>query len=217
MQLGIWWSSLASVRMGESLETKPRRGIPWVSVLGWIAGLISLELAATWLLWRLVQGRLFLVAMPWDAPASETELAEAAGSAKSYYWPAMIVIAVIWGLIAVCSEVFTRKRVRDRPEKRSSWLFYVCLTIFVIGTMADIATTFAFFHRDGVDQELHPGIRLVSYALGRSVGPIITKLIQFLGITLISFRWRFLATYLFTLAGSIYLAGAIYNLWISVS
>lgn len=191
--------------------------VRWGRVLGWSGTLIALEATAIWLLRRLMLGKLFLFALPWDASANAAEVAEASASAKMYFWPGLVVVAVMWGLVAVCSERGSRTHSFECSRSLESWLLYACLALFLFGTVADIATTIAFFHRDGVDQELHPGIRLVSLALGRSVGPFATKLIQFSGVILIATRWPKLASYLFALAGSIYLLGAIYNLWVSMS
>lgn len=167
------------------------------------------------LLSRLRSGHLFLLAIPGDAAASETEIADAALSAKLYSWPAYIVISVIWVLLASAWDRAPNSEANWAEYRTQLWRMRWILGLFVIGTVADIATTLAFFHRDGVDQELHPGIRLVSYALGRSIGPIVTKLIQFAGVLLIASVFRRAAPYLLAAAGATFLLGALYNVWLS--
>lgn len=200
--------------MGEKQSQMPNK-VRWGRVLGWSGALLALEGIAIWLLQRLMFGKLFLFALPWDAPANVAEIAEASASAKSYFWIALTVIVVIWGVIAKGLEGWPQVNTQKIRQSPKSWLLYSTVALFLMGTIADAVTTFAFFHRDGVDQELHPGIRLVSYSLGRTVGPMVTKLIQFSGVMLIALRWPKLASLLFGLAGSIYLLGAFYNLWIS--
>lgn len=197
--------------MAEPPVSPSAAAVRWRRVLVWSLALLILEGAAFVMLSRLRAGRLFLFALPWDAPASEWEITAATKSATTFHWPAIAVIAVIWALLALGSA----PSAPVGNEKRT-WLWRSAFALLLLGTLADLVTTFAFFHRDGVDQELHPGIRLVSYSLGRSVGPIVTKLIQFSGIYLIGWRWPKIASILFAIAGAAYLAGAIYNVLIAL-
>ena len=199
--------------MAEKSGPLPRLKVRWARVLAWSFVLVALQVIALALLGRLKEGHLFLFSLSWDAPATVTEITEAAASAKQYEWPAMFVIAVIWALMA-----FVVNRSSNwRDDRELLWRHRWIVSLFVIATLADIVTTLAFFHRDGVDQEFHPGIRLVSYALGRSVGPFATKWIQFVGVFLIASIFKKIAPYLFAVAGAIYLFGSVHNVWIAMN
>jgi hypothetical protein len=188
------------------------RRFHWLSVGSGLFALLACEMAAIWLLTRLKQRRLFVMSLPWDAPASMIEEAEASDAAQFYQLPAVIVIAVLWGLAAVA----WRRRAEGMAATRESLTGQrLILGLFLVGTVADIVTTLIFFHRDGVDHELHPGIRLASYALGRSIGPVVTKSIQFAGVLLIASLSKKTAPYVIGAAGGIYLLGAFYNVWMS--
>src|SRR5262245_31527822 len=88
----------------------------------------------------------------------------------------------------------------------------VCLC-FAASVIADLATTMWFFHTHGIEFELHPGIRLMGYAYGRTIGPFAGKTIQAIGILLVSVlmpeQWR---GKLLLLAAIGYFAAAVYNL-----
>ena len=56
------------------------------------------------------------------------------------------------------------------------------MIVFAIAVLADLITTVRFFHSKGIVFELHPGIRLFGYAYGRSVGPVLGKSVQALGL-----------------------------------
>jgi hypothetical protein len=183
--------------------------IRWPQILAWSLVLVVMQCCAMLLLARLKDGQLFLLAIPGDAPASVMEISEAARSAKQYEWPALIVIGLIWALLAIASDRDHSKIKTWRDYQTILWRHRWIAGLFLLGALADIATTIAFFHRDGVDQELHPGIRLVSYALGRSIGPVVAKLIQFVGVLIIAGLSRRAAPSVIGAAGMLYLIGAI--------
>lgn len=66
----------------------------------------------------------------------------------------------------------------DGQAARMSFWWTVCVVLFCAASMTDLATTLAFFHRKTIELEVHPGIRLVSYAYGRTMGPILAKSFQ---------------------------------------
>jgi hypothetical protein len=191
--------------------TEDRR-FPLAQGAGWLIAGLFLEASAVWLLNRLKRGRLFLFRLPWDAPASALEVAEAGVAARFYHLPALVVIAVLCGLamIAWNRRAAGMAAIHELLKSRR-WL----IGLFLLCTIADMATTLIFFHRDGVDHELHPGIRLVSYSLGRTVGPLVTKVIQFTGVLLVASLSKAAAPYVIGAAGVIYLLGAAYNVWVS--
>lgn len=50
--------------------------------------------------------------------------------------------------------------------------------LFLAACIADFLSTARYFHAHRIDDELHPGIKLVTYAFGLSVGCLLGKLIQ---------------------------------------
>ena len=84
--------------------------------------------------------------------------------------------------------------------------------MFAAAAIADLATTLAFFHAQGIDLEFHPAIRLFGDAYGRTVGPIAGKMVQAIAIIVLSrFLGRF-GPWLLVLATAIYGIAAAYNL-----
>ena len=77
---------------------------------------------------------------------------------------------------------------------------------------ADLATTLWFFHTRGIQHELHPGIRLFGYAFGRTVGPVLGKALQLLGILAVASVLPRLAFSVLVLATATYAAAVAYNI-----
>ncbi len=66
----------------------------------------------------------------------------------------------------------------------------VLLIILLITAAADTWTTIHFMTREGVEQELHPGFRLLCLYLGPYAGAPIAKALQIAAILLVSLYWR---------------------------
>ena len=85
------------------------------------------------------------------------------------------------------------------------------LSFFGLAVAADLVTTIYFFHVKGIIYELHPGVRLFGYAYGRTVGPILGKAVQALGVLAIASLLGSRGGWLTLAVGAIYLVAAIYN------
>jgi hypothetical protein len=95
-------------------------------------------------------------------------------------------------------------------KRPASWL----LGLLVLATLADLATTMQFMQRQQIDLELHPGLKLLSYALGRTVGPVLGKLLQGAGIVAISGLLPKFQTWLLAGASGLMVLAAAHNLHI---
>lgn len=147
----------------------------WVVVIATAAGY------AYWQLRRVEQGHLFALALPWDRSPLPAEILGAKYSAQEYLLPAVVAVIVI-GCVAWALSLKLRFSL-PKPAR----LWKLAAAVFLIATLADLATTLVFFHRHGVNLELHPGIRLFGYAYGLTIGPIAGKLVQAVGVLLLAF------------------------------
>lgn len=93
--------------------------------------------------------------------------------------------------------------------RRYQWLFIAT----VLASTADLLTTIRFMHMDGIEQELHPAIRIVSWLFGPLIGPVLGKLAQLAAIVLVTVYARKLAVYVFFTATVMYSWAAWYNVW----
>lgn len=175
----------------------------------WIAGCLVatgvLLILARSELQRVEQTNLFLFAVPWDAPASPVETVDARITARDYAVPAFIFLLLI-GLVATFAGS-ARLAAAPEPTRLRFWLTLA----FLLSVLADLATTLWFFHDGGIDLELHPGIRLFGYAYGRTTGPIAGKIVQAVGILLVSRISRRGGVLLLGTVTCVYAAAAIYN------
>ncbi len=80
-----------------------------------------------------------------------------------------------------------------------------------LAALADMASTIWFMRAEGIDQELHPGIRLAAGYMGPIVGPIAGKLVQFAAILLVTLYARRIAVYVFIAVTIMYGWAAWYN------
>ena len=125
-------------------------------------------------------------------------------SALEYLTPAMLfpgIVGTIFALVGI-----GRLRAPQPSQMRR-----VLTGVFLLGVLADLATTVWFFHDGGIDLELHPGIRFFGYAYGRTVGPIAGKAVQTLGVLAIARYSGRLGLVLLTIVTCFYAAAAIYN------
>jgi len=65
----------------------------------------------------------------------------------------------------------------------------------------------------GVENELHPVIRLVSVVLGPLVGPLVGKLAQCAALVVVTVMWRPYARIIFIPVTALYLYAAWFNVW----
>jgi hypothetical protein len=154
----------------------------WRTVSAVAAGAV-LTLAAATLAWaelrRVESGALFALRLPGEADPSPEERDDARTSANENRSAAVLVVVAIG---AAATFIATIGRHRWAAGRFQPGWSRAILIFFVIAVPADLVTTVRFFHSKGIVFELHPGIRLFGYAYGRSVGPILGKTVQALGI-----------------------------------
>ncbi len=178
-----------------SVRTLPNAaGLTWLGVTLVFAGLATTELN------RVARGDLFLFRADFDAVASSLERHDAKRSAVQWRLPAVFTV-LCCGALCYFSGPSTKAK---RPAS--------CLVVlFLLATAFDLFTTLWFFHEDGIDSELHPGVRLLGYAYGRTAGPILAKLIQATGILSLAVRLPRIANALLLGTAAVYTLAALYN------
>ena len=170
-----------------------------------VIGIASCALYAYWQLVRVREGHLFALALPWDRPPSSVEVIDARISAEQHLITAVIAVCVI-GI----ATAFILSR-SDWSRSRAPRLSTICLLLFVAAVAADLFTTLRFFHASGIDHEFHPGVRLFGYAYGRTMGPLLAKLVQAAGIILFASFMPRAGNGLLIVVAFVYGAGALYN------
>lgn len=176
--------------------------------LRWICGCIIVSLAGAAIavleLQRVKDGRLFMFSLPHEAVPSDVEIADAAESAIHNKYPAIAAILGIGLIIAVAGPF----------SYSSNWNFasHSLLVVFAVAVVADLLTTISFFHTQGIEHELHPAIRLFGYAYGRTIGPILGKTIQALGVVGVATLLGRRGSWLIGVVTVVYSVAAIYNL-----
>jgi hypothetical protein len=180
-----------------------------------VAGLALLELN------RVERARLFLLALPGERAASEVEIFDARQSAAAYKYPAVGAVMAIGIVVAWFGPMrFSKSRSRTLTTplsqgERESWWSVALLAVFGIAVVADMATTVRFFHTHGVVDELHPGVRLFGYAYGRTVGPVLAKVVQLVGVLMIAcFLGRY-GKWVVVAATCLYVGAALYNFFVA--
>ena len=97
----------------------------------------------------------------------------------------------------------------DGYWQRYRWfIFAVCLA-----GVGDLLTTIHFMHIDGVQEELHPAVRIASMILGPIAGPLLGKSAQLVAIFIVTLYVRRLAGYFFFAATMMYGWATWDNLW----
>lgn len=152
---------------------------------------------------RLIEGRLYLLSLPWDAAATDVQIEDARQSAAENQWNAVLVILVLGVVLSVTARSVCQPRhwQWNRP----------ILLVFALSVLADLATTIWFFHGLGVEFEFHPAIRLCGYAYGQTIGPILGKTIQAVGVLYVAILLKNRGHWLLILVSTVYSAAAIYN------
>ncbi len=160
-------------------------GIRW---LAWLALGLALLAIAWWLLGRVAAGWLFLLAIAVDYPATAGEIVDARESAQYYFVPAVACVAATTSVLAWAmrrgvraSAALARRAIAVLVNDHR-----VPVGLFLAATFADLVTTLWFVHHAGLEFEVHPGIRLFGYALGRTAGPVLGKALQCAGIVLLA-------------------------------
>ncbi len=156
---------------------------------------------------RLQQGQLFAFSLPWEQPPTSLEVLDAHNSARSYLWPAFAGVGLSGIVVAYAAPKLRSGGKIPYP----AWPRLAML--FLAAALADLTTTIYFFHAVGVDHELHPGIRMFGYAYGRTMGPVLGKMLQALGVLGLSWIFgRAASISVLVTASLLYGLAAMYNL-----
>ena len=155
---------------------------------------------------RVEDGELFLCAFPGEAPPSAFEKKDAHQSAVENKRLAVAALVAI-GLIASVAGPTSIANMRE-----CKMVTRTVLSCFVLAVVADLLTTILFFHQTGIDNELHPAIRLLGYAYGRTIGPVLGKAIQALGVLFLAAQLKAYGRLLVIVVTVVYFAAAAYNL-----
>jgi len=161
--------------------------------------------AATSELRRVENGQLFAFAFPNESAPSDVEIADAHDSAVENTLPAIGAIVLIGLVIAVsgCSSI---SGVRERSLR-----YPVILVCFIASVLGDLLSTMLFFHQTGIENELHPAIRLFGYAYGRTAGPLFGKTIQAIGVVYFAALLGRHGRWLLILVSTLYTVATAYN------
>jgi hypothetical protein len=148
--------------------------------LNWLA-IACLVILAAWVSLRRVQeGELFLFRLPIDREPFDFELQDASATARIWNLPALLFLAVAaLATLAVvrAGPLESARSLRRRLGSHIKAHAILC-PLFFLACLADLVSTLWYFHEYSVEDELHPGIKLVTYAWGLSVGCAAAKLIQ---------------------------------------
>lgn len=169
------------------------------AISAWMAFLVASVAAAWLLLYRLQHQRVFLIRFPFDREPVGAELADASLTAREWCIPTLLFLTVAIGAstisalncrgdVCVCFGPLARIRQIWRGLgtvcRAHPWL---CGT-FVASCVGDFISTVSFFHFHRITDELHPAIKLMTYAFGLTVGCFLGKFTQaMLALTVCSF------------------------------
>jgi len=185
----------------------PNRRLPaarWILCCLVLTGIVLLT--AVFELQRVGEGRLFALSLPWDADPTLIEIQDAKMSAAEYRFPAVLFLALV-GIVVTLNGP---KRLAKPTEPSRIWR--ILIAVFLVSVLADLATTLWFFHDGGIDQELHPGIRLFGYAYGRTIGPLLGKTVQAIGVLGVAHVIGRGGTVLLSTVTCFYVLAAVYNI-----
>jgi len=186
---------------GASFQVRLLRSVLFVFII----------LTTIWLLKRVESGELFLFQFSWDRAATPAEIQSSQLAARWYHTAALITVFAIRLLLPFFWSRIT-------PEAgRQFWQNSGLFEILTLATVADLASTLWFFHVRGIDLELHPGLQLLSAALGLTVGPIAGKGIQWGGLVLIGMAFPRWWPALAVTASAFFFSAAAYNTWLMLS
>ena len=85
------------------------------------------------------------------------------------------------------------------------------LLVLLIGTTADVVTTYINVRRYGAGIEVHPAQQVVDRLVGPTVGVPLAKLIQLAFVLFVAAWWRPWCKWLLTTCGVLYLVAAASN------
>jgi hypothetical protein len=148
--------------------------------LAWLAIATVVVLGAWLSLQRVQEERLFLVRLPFDRVPLDVECRDAAASARRWTFPALLFLTIT-GVATIASvQVGPLHAFEDSRRKMRALVHAhsVLSSLFALACLSDFLSTLWYFHQYSLEDELHPGIKLVTYAWGLTVGCLAAKLIQ---------------------------------------
>lgn len=176
----------------------------------WVIVCSLATLLITYIAWtelqRVEDGRLFLFALPGETNPSRFEKTDARESASNNKQLAAAALIAIGLLVTVAGPKSISNLSKLRTTTRT------LLLLFAVAVVADLLSTILFFHQTGIDNELHPAIRLMGYRYGRTMGPIFGKVIQATGVLFVAAQLDTRGRWLIILVTVVYFAAAVYNL-----
>ena len=84
--------------------------------------------------------------------------------------------------------------------------------LFAVACIADFVSTLVYFRTHRIDDELHPGIKLFTYAYGLSIGCLIGKAVQVLLSLILCAVYSKIARAILIVLIAAYAAAAVWNL-----
>jgi hypothetical protein len=85
--------------------------------------------------------------------------------------------------------------------------------LFAVALLCDAASTILVMTQLGPGIELHPVVRMLSYAAGPVAGPLLGAGFKAIGAIIITMYWRQFAAYVLSLASALYFMATCYNIW----
>lgn len=163
---------------------------------------------------RLTRGQLFLLALPFDRMAWDAEISDAQQMASLWRWPAIaflivasfaVILSVSNGPLPTLSLLFERLANIARRHR----LLCGC---FITACLFDFVSTTLYCQRYGVIDEVHPGMRLIIYAFGLTMGVFFGKSIQAALLVVIGTSFPQMARPLLVITAFGYTLAAVWNL-----
>jgi hypothetical protein len=148
--------------------------------LAWLLIAAGIVAIAWFPLNRVENAKLFLFALPFDRNPFSVEFSDAAAAARTWKIPALVFLAVVTAAIALTERSGPVDAVRQHWHRvRGLLQLHPRLSLLLaLASAADFVSTLLHFQNHRIDDELHPGIKLVTYAFGLSLGCLIGKAIQ---------------------------------------
>jgi hypothetical protein len=98
-----------------------------------------------------------------------------------------------------------------RHPSQFARVYWFPLALLLVGSAADLITTFHNLRIYGPEAETHPVQRWVSQLVGVSFGVPIAKLVQFAFVLFVAAWWRPWTGWLMAICGLLYTAAAVSN------
>ena len=182
--------------------------------LSWLTLACAVIFAAWISLHRLEQRKLFVVHLPFARQPLDVEIQDAATTARRWIRPALVFLTIASMAVISTASVGPWDAVL-RLRRRLGELFRarrVLCSLFSVACVADFLSTLWYFHEYGLHDELHPGIKLVTYAWGPSVGCLAAKSIQAALVLLVCVLFPRFARVVLIAVTLAYVGAAIWNL-----